>query len=63
MGLGVFQGESCLVLDVVLLSLVSIQLVSPASGEYNENLAAAIGLLVSIQLVSPASGELISRAT
>ena len=37
---------------------VSIQLVSPASGELL-SIAEAVNILVSIQLVSPASGELL----
>ena len=36
---------------------VSIQLVSPASGEMCVDLGGLFGLPVSIQLVSPASGE------
>jgi len=37
---------------------VSIQLVSPASGDAQQRMIHLHGILVSIQLVSPASGDL-----
>jgi len=43
------------------LKLVSIQLVSPASGEEKNFKLSQVSEVVSIQLVSPASGEPISK--
>ena len=51
-------GEAEVLAAILAAREVSIQLISPASGEYQpEEVIKALSELVSIQLISPASGE------